>query len=379
MLTGGLLLTSFHPQPTDIPPVPWSVQMVDSVMRRGVPYRWHYENGLLHRAVEQVWHRTGDSQYYDYIEGDVDRFVDAAGNINTYNLADYNLDQIQAGRILFLLYRTTEDERYKRAICLLRDQLRTQPRTGEGGFWHKKVYPHQMWLDGIYMASPFHAEFARTFDEPASFDDIAHQITLIEKHTRDNQTGLLYHAWDENRQQRWANAATGCSQHFWGRAIGWYVMAIVDVLDYFPTAHVKRAELIAILHRTLDAVAKVQDHSTGLWYQVLDQGDRAGNYFEASASCMFVYAMCKGVRKGYLPPNHLELARKGYRGIHGKLIEIDGQGLVNLNWICETAGLGGTPYRDGSYEYYVGEKIVTNDYKGVGAFILASVEMEQAQ
>ncbi len=372
-------MTSSKSQPSNTPPVPWSVQMIDSVMRRGVPYRWRYENGLLHRAVEQVWYRTGNDQYYDYIKREIDQFVDAAGNIKTYNLAEYNLDQVNAGRILFLLYRTTGEERYKKAICLLRDQLRTQPRTSEGGFWHKKIYPHQMWLDGIYMASPFYAEFARTFDEPAGFDDVAHQITLIEKHTRDPKTGLLYHAWDESREQRWANAATGCSPHFWGRAIGWYVMAIVDVLDYLPVDHLQRAELIAILDRTLDAVAKVQDQSTGLWYQVLDQGDRAGNYLEASASCMFVYAMAKGVRNGYVAPHYLQVARKAYIGIHGNLIEIDDQGLVNLNRICESAGLGGTPYRDGSYEYYVGEKIVTNDYKGVGAFILASVEMEQAQ
>jgi unsaturated rhamnogalacturonyl hydrolase len=235
-----------------------------------------------------------------------------------------------------------------------------------------------MWLDGIYMASPFYAEFARTFDEPAGFDDVAHQITLIEKHTRDPKTGLLYHAWDESRAQSWANPVTGCSPHFWGRAIGWYVMAIVDVLDYLPVDNPQCAEHIAILERTLDAVVQVQDQSTGLWYQVLDQGDRAGNYLEASASCMFVYAMAKGVRNGYVAPRYLDVARKGYRGIHGNLIEIDDQGLVNLNQICQSAGLGGTPYRDGSYEYYVGEKIVTNDYKGVGAFILASVEMEQA-
>ncbi len=352
--------------------------MADSAIRRGVPYRWHYENGLMHHAIEQVWRRTGDHQYFDYIKDDMDRFVGAAGNIQTYDLAEYNLDQINAGRVLFLLYKTTGDERYEKAIRLLREQLKSQPRTRAGGFWHKKIYPHQMWLDGVYMASPFYAEFARTFDEPSGFDDVAHQITLIEQHTRDPKTGLLYHAWDESRGQRWANPATGCSPHFWGRAIGWYVMAIVDVLDYIPVEHPSREALIVILERTLDAVAKAQDQPTGLWYQVLDQGSRAGNYLEASASCMFVYAMTKGVRKGYLPPRYLDVARKGYRGIHGTLIEIDHQGLVNLNRICSSAGLGGTPYRDGSYEYYVGEKIVTNDYKGVGAFILASVEMEQA-
>ena len=242
---------------------------------------------------------------------------------------------------------------------------------------HLLIYPYQMWLDGIYMALPFYAEFGKTFGEPAAFDDVAHQIILIEKHTRDAKTGLLYHGWDESKQQRWANRETGCSPHFWGRAVGWYVMAIVDVLDYLPPDHPKRPDILAIFECAIEALVKVQDQSTGLWYQVLDQGNREGNYLEASGSCMFVYSIAKAVRQGYLPKSSLEVARKGYHGILDHLIHVDEQGLVNLEKICSVAGLGGTPYRDGSYEYYVCEKIATNDYKGVGPFILASIEMEQ--
>ena len=350
--------------------------MADSVIRRNVPFKWHYEHGLALLAIEKVWQKTGNGKYCDYIKSAIAQFVNVAGNINTYSIEEYNLDQINPGKVLFPLHKATGDERCRKALYLLREQLRNHPRTREGGFWHKKIYPHQMWLDGIYMASPFYAEFAQTFDEPAAFDDVAKQILLIEKHTRDPKTGLLYHGWDESKQQRWANPETGCSPHFWGRAMGWYAMAIVDVLDYLPTDHPQRETIIAIFERMIAALANVQDRPTGLWYQVLDQGNRAGNYLEASASCMFVYAIAKGVRKGYLADKYLDMAKKGYRGILGNLIDINDRGLVNLNGTCGGAGLGGNPYRDGSFEYYIGEKIVTNDYKGVGPFILAGLEME---
>jgi unsaturated rhamnogalacturonyl hydrolase len=287
-----------------------------------------------------------------------------------------NLDQINHGRVLFPLYQATGDERYRRAILLLRQQLAVQPRTDSGGFWHKMIYPYQIWLDGVYMAGPFYAEYARTFDEPAAFDDVAHEIVLTEQHTRDPKTGLLYHAWDERRQQRWANPETGCSPHFWGRAIGWYAMAIVDVLDYFPQDHPRGPQLIAIFARLAEAVAKVQDQASGLWYQILDQPERAGNYLEASASCMFTYAIAKAVRKAYLPTDWMAVARRGYEGILRDLITVDARGLVTLERVCSVAGLGGDPYRDGSFEYYVSEPVRANDYKGVGPFILASLEIE---
>ena len=358
----------------------WSIRMADAAIARYSPdaAKWHYEHGLLLKSIEQVWHATGQVKYWHFVKDAVDQFVAADGSIRTYRVDEYNLDQINSGKLLFSLWHATGDERYRAASRLLRRQLRSQPRTESGGFWHKLIYPFQMWLDGIYMASPFYAQYTLLFDEPAGFDDVVHQIVLMEEHARDPQTGLLYHAWDERKQQRWANPDTGCSPHFWGRAMGWYAMAIVDVLDYLPADHAARPTLIAILARLIPAVLKVQDQATHLWYQVLDQGSRAGNYLEASASCMFVYAIAKAVRMGYLAKTALDVAHTGYQGILDNLIRVDDQGLVNLEKVCSVAGLGGTPYRDGSYEYYVNEEIATNDYKGVGPFILASLEMENA-
>jgi unsaturated rhamnogalacturonyl hydrolase len=355
----------------------WSVSMATSVMQRSplLSRRWHYEPGVALLALKQVWLKSGKQEIYEYIKRNVDEFVGPDGDIRTYRLEEYNLDQINEGKLLFFLYEATSDERYKQAATLLREQLRTHPRTKEGGFWHKQIYPYQMWLDGIYMASPFYAEFASRFDEPKAFDDVAHQIILIEEHTRDPESGLLYHAWDESRSQKWADPDTGCSPHFWGRAMGWYAMAIADVLDYLPVDHAQRTQILAIFQATMNAVARVQDPISGVWYQVLDQGDRPGNYLESSASGMFVYAMAKGVRNGYLGEEYLAVARRGYDGILTEFVTVDDQGLVNLNGICAVAGLGGKPYRDGSFEYYIGEPVIANEYKGIGPFIMASVEM----
>lgn len=359
----------------------WSVRMADSVMKRHplLSRRWHYKPGVALMAIKQVWLKTGEQKYYDYIKRNIDEFVSPDGEIGTYRLEEYNLDQINEGKPLFLLYDATGDDRYKKAAYLLRKQLQTHPRTSAGGFWHKQIYPHQMWLDGIYMASPFYAEFARRFDEPEGFDDVAHQIILIEKHTRDPRTGLLFHGWDESKSQKWADPESGCSPSLWGRAIGWYAMAIPDVLDHLPRNHPKRDELLAIFETAVSAIARVQDPASGVWYQVLDQGDRPGNYLESSASCMFVYAIARGVRKGYLGQEVLAVARRGYEGILKQFVEVGEQGLVNLNGICSVGGLGGRPYRDGSFAYYVSEKVVTNEYKGVGAFVMASTEMESLE
>lgn len=359
----------------------WSVRAAESVMQRHpvVSMRWRYEAGVVLTGIKHVWLRTGDKRYLDYIRSNIDGFVDRSGAIRTYRRDEFNLDQINEGKLLFPLLRETGEGRYAEAARSLRGQLQEHPRTSEGGFWHKLIYPHQMWLDGIYMAGPFLAEFARVFDEPSGFDDVAQQIVLIESHTRDPHTGLLYHGWDESKSQRWADPQTGCSRSFWGRAIGWYTMAIVDVLDHLPGAHPQREPIIGILSRTVTALLRVQDPSSGTWYQVLDQGDREGNYLEASASCMFVYAIAKAIREGYLGEEHLGLIRKAYDGIIQRFVQVDDQGLVNLHQICSVAGLGGPfgeSYRDGSFAYYIGEEVVTNDYKGVGPFIMASVEME---
>jgi unsaturated rhamnogalacturonyl hydrolase len=354
--------------------------MVESTLQRYTlaDALWHYEHGLQVMAIQRAAEITGEERYMRFVSDWIDTFVQPDGSIRTYRVEEYNLDQINAGKLLFGALERTGEERYRKALELLRSQLRTQPRTKSNGFWHKKIYPHQMWLDGIYMAGPFLAEYARQFDEPALFQDVIHQILLIEEHTHDAQTDLLYHAWDESKQQRWADPVTGRSRYFWGRAIGWYMMAIVDVLDHIPREQHQRSKLTVILERTARALVRVQDEGTGLWYQILDLPEREGNYLEASASAMFIYAFAKAVRMDYLAPDFLFSGRRAYHGLLQNLIKIDSQGLLTLEKVCGGAGLGGEPYRDGSFEYYVSEKIIPNDPKGVGPFILAALEMERA-
>ena len=340
--------------------------------------RWTYEQGVVLRGMEEAWKQTHDPRYYDYIQQTMDRYVGDDGTIQTYRPEEYQLDNILLGRMLLFLYQETKQKKYHQAADLLREQLRKQPRTSQGGFWHKQIYPSQMWLDGLYMAGPFYAEYTKIFHETSDFDDIAKQFILIERHTRDPKTGLLYHGWDESRKQRWADTATGHSPNFWGRAMGWYAMALVDTLDYFPPNHPQRGALVAILKRLAAAIAKYQDEKSGLWYQVVDRAGSKGNYFESSAAAMFVYALAKGARENYLPASYSSVAAKGYRGMLNQFIHIKPDGMVDFNWTVSVGGLGGNPYRDGSYEYYLSEKVVTNDPKGVGALLLAATEMARA-
>jgi unsaturated rhamnogalacturonyl hydrolase len=362
--------------------LPYSQQMAKTVMTiwKDTLFtgdRWTYDQGVILKGIEGIWQQTGDKKYFDYIQKCMDRYVTADGTIRTYHQTDYNIDNVLCGRNVITLYKVLGNEKYYKAATLLREQLRKHPRVPEGGFWHKKVYENQMWLDGLYMGEPFYAEYARTFHDDTVFNDVARQLILMESKARDPKTGLLYHGWDASKKQRWANPRTGQSPNFWGRAMGWYGMALVDVLESFPADHPKRAELLAIINRFAAAVVKVQDKNSGLWYQVLDKATEKGNYPEASASCMFVYAMAKAVRGGYIPASYLPAIHKGYNGIIKQFIETDAKGQVNLKGTVSVSGLGGNPYRDGSYEYYLSEKVITNDAKGVGAFILASVEVER--
>jgi unsaturated rhamnogalacturonyl hydrolase len=301
--------------------------------------------------------------------------LDEDGSIQGYDAGEMNLDNINTGKAFLFLYKQTGGKKYKTAANTLRLQLEKQPRTNSGGFWHKRIYPHQMWLDGVYMSAPFFAEYASMFDEPDAFDLIAQQAELLWEHARDPESGLLYHAWDESRGMKWADDVTGCSPNFWGRSIGWYMMALVDMFDYFPASHSKRAVLIHILSELSKAVAAVQDEDSGLWYQLPDKKNVEGNYQEASASCMFVYAMAKAVRMGYIDTDFNTSIETGFKGILEHLTETDEHGYINLKNVCAVAGLGGYPYRDGSVSYYIHERIATNDYKGYGPFILASSEM----
>lgn len=382
LLVGNLMLAQAQ---TRLPKAPLSERLAATAMTRwkdswelepGKPEKWSYEQGVVLKGLEGVWYSTADGNYFKFIQRSIDRFVNDDGTIRTYKLEDYNIDNILNGRVLLMLYKVTEKDKYRKAAALLRQQLKTQPRNSEGGFWHKKIYPSQMWLDGLYMGEPFYAEYAETFHEDGDFDDIARQFVLMERHARDPKTGLLLHGWDEAKQQRWADPKTGRSPNVWGRAMGWYAMALIDTLDHFPRDHPERDSLIAILNRLAVAIKKYQSPKTGLSYQIVDKAGARGNYLEASASCMFVYALAKGVRQGYLSPySYLGVAQKGYQGITQQFIEIQPNGQVNLKGTVSVAGLGGNPYRDGSYDYYLSEKVVTNDPKGMGAFLMAGTEM----
>lgn len=346
-----------------------------SINNPGKPAKWEYDQALVLKAIEGVWHKTGNKKYFDYMQKMMDIFVGDNGEILSYKKQDFNIDNVLGGRVLLTLYGVTRKTKYYKAAALLREQLREQPRLQNGGFWHKKRYPDQMWLDGLYMGEPFYAEWAATFHEDTAFNDIANQFILMESNARDAKTGLLYHGYDESRKEKWADPVSGLSENFWGRAMGWYGMGLVDVLEYFPKDHPKRKALLVILTRFAEAISKVQDEKSGLWWDVLNFPDREGNYLESSASSMFVYTLAKGVRLGFLPTTYLSIAQKGYEGILKNFIE-EKDGRINLTGTVSVSGLGGKPYRDGSYEYYVNEKVVTNDPKGVGAFILAANEME---
>ena len=349
------------------------------VVNKGAP-QWIYEEGTLLQGEADVWQATANPKYYNYIKSSVDALVLKDGSVPTYNASKNALDDVLMGRMALLMYGVTQDKRYAIAAKTMRDQLTVHPRTQEGGFWHKQRYPEQMWLDGLYMAEPFYAEYAREFQEPKDFDDIALQFEVSEKHLRDPKTGLLYHGWDESKKEKWADPVTGLSQTFWSRGMGWYAMALVDTLDYFPEDNPQRAQLIAILNRLATALAKQQDARSGLWYQVTDKPNGKGNYLESSASSMFVYALDKGVRMGYLPVRFQAVAQKGYAGILTHFITTDASGQVHISQMVAKVGLGGDPpYRDGSYAYYAGEKVVSDDAKGLGAFMMASTEAEIAK
>lgn len=363
----------------------WSVRMAESEMIRNPSLwmvdfvkekKWNYTHGLMGLAFLKLHEATGDNSYFEYAKGYADSLIDENGVIYNYKKENYNIDHVNPGKMMFLLHDLTKNPAYEKVIHALREQLESQPRTPEGGFWHKKIYPDQMWLDGLYMGAPFYAEYALRYDRQEDFQDVVNQFLIAAANTHDTATGLYRHAIDASRKMAWADPATGQAPHAWGRAMGWFSMAIVDVLDFLPESQPGRDKLITIFRTMVDTLTEIQDPETGGWYQVLDRPGDPGNYIETSCTAMFAYSVFKGVRKGYLESNRLEIALKAYEGLVDNFIEVDEKGLVTMTNICGVAGLGGNPYRDGSYEYYIGEVIRNNDPKGVGPFMMASLEYE---
>lgn len=361
----------------------WSLRMANTVMAKSdslVYYvdrnpRWAYDVAFLGMAIDRLG--EADPRYSAYMKDWVDYFVQPDGSVTDYRKDEYNLDRIFPGRNIMTVYRRKPEERYRKALDSLISQLETHPRTNAGGYWHKKIYPWQMWLDGIFMASTYMVQYAAEFDEEKWFDVAALQAKLVYEKTLDSESGLLMHAWDESREQRWCDPETGKSKYPWSRATGWYTMALLDILEYLPADHPDRPELISILQNTCEALLKVRDPESGIWYQVLNQGGREGNYLEGSGSAMFTYVFARGARQGYLDAEYREIASQAFDGILRELVTVDESGMVTIHNICGGCGLGGNPYRDGSYEYYINEKKFDNDTKGVAPFILAAIELDR--
>lgn len=382
---GVLLALAAMPLRAQTGEKPMSVRMAESEMQRypeswqldfQPKLKWDYCHGLELGAMMDVYDRYGDRKFFDYALAYADTMVNEDGSIKKYKLTDYSLDRVNSGKILFRIYEQTKDVKYKKALDLLRSQFDGQPRNADGGFWHKKIYPHQMWLDGLYMGVPFLVEYAYRNSQPELYQEAIRQIKLVAQHTYDPKNGLYRHACDVSKTEKWADPRTGQSQHCWGRAMGWYAMAIVDALDFIPLHEEGRDSVLAILDNIAVQVKRLQSPE-GVWYQVLDKSGEPGNYLESSCSAMFIYTLFKAVRKGYLDESYLQVALKGYEGFLKEFVKTDGKGLVTVTKACAVAGLGGKNYRMGDYTYYINETIRDNDPKAVGPFILASLERER--
>jgi len=359
----------------------WATRFADAVIheadsliyfKREKP-KYEYDYAFLASAIDKL--RDVDPKYAAYARTYIDYFVKDDGHINGYKFSDFNIDRVRPGLNILGLYEDTGEEKYKLAAQTLASQMEAHPRTKSNGYWHKKVYPWQMWLDGIYMSHPFLTNYANVFNEPKRYDEVAFQILHIYEKTLDPETALLYHGWDESREQRWSNPETGQSKNFWSRAMGWYVMAVVDVLEVFPEDHPERENLISILNKTCEALMKVQDEKTGLWFQVLDKGSEEGNYIEGSGSAMFTYTFAKGAKLGFLPEKYKELANEAFDQMIEVLVREGDDGYPVLTSVCGAAGLGGNPYREADFAYYINEKKVDNDQKGIAPLIMAAIEL----
>lgn len=330
--------------------------------------RFHYHQGVFLSGMQKTYELCKDEKYYEYIKAWVDSIITEDGTISKFDTTQ--LDDLQPGILLYMLYERTGDERYKKALDTAVHYVRTFPVNDEGGFWHKGRYPGQMWLDGLYMGGPIIAQYARDFNDPELFDLAAFQAKLMEKKTKDEKTGLWYHAWDSLKATPWCDKETGLAPEFWGRSVGWVGVAILEDLDFFPADHKDRPELIRMTVDLLKALPKFQDEKTGLWYQVIDKGGCEGNWVESSCTCLFVAAMCKAVREGFLDSSYLQYAKKGYEGIIDR-IRYDERGVIIDN-ICVGTGVG-------DYAHYCARPTSENDLHGMGAFLIMATEVAKTE
>jgi unsaturated rhamnogalacturonyl hydrolase len=359
---------------TALTPIGWAEKACEALMNKFEPEqlppdRFHYHQGVFLSGMEKVWQQTHKKVYFDYIKRWVDSQVQPDGSVKKFNRDE--LDDIQPGVLLFNLYKETGDERYKTALHTLVPLLKDWNVNEEGGFWHKGRYPNQMWLDGLYMAGPIATMFGKAFDAPEYFDMMTFQALLMHKHTHDEKTGLLFHGWDASKQTPWADPVTGRAPEFWGRAIGWYPVALLEMFEYMPEDHKDKAQLVEITKDLLIALTKFQDPATGLWYQVIDKTDRPDNWLENSCTALFVHAIAKAVRFGYLDESYMEYAWKGYQGVIDTL-KFDDNGFVRIGNICIGTGIG-------DYAHYIARPTSENDLHGAGGFLLMCAEMNLAK
>jgi len=345
-------------------------------LREGKPASWNYIDGCMLTALMEMESLTGDRRYFDFVKSCIDHFVGEDGSIRTFKPEAHNLDDINEGRVLFALYDRTGEEKYRAAADFLRRCLDAQPRTAEGNFWHKAIYPNQVWLDGIYMAQPFSALYGTHFGD-GDCSDCVDQIKNVRIRMYDAVTGLYFHGYDASRTAFWADKATGCSRNFWLRSLGWFAVALADLLEILPAGE-GWDSLVSIFTGLMESAGRYADAETGMYWQVPDQGGREGNYLETSGSAMLAYAMLKGARLGVLDKSYAAKGQKTFDGIMGKYLTFTESGL-DLGGICLVAGLGpeNNRRRDGSYAYYISEPVVENDAKGVAPFVLAYTEIKR--
>lgn len=350
----------------------WNLEMI----RSGKSNKWNYIDGCMITGILELYEITGEARFLDFADRFLSGFVEENGHIRTYDPEEYSLDNVNPGKNLFPLYDLTGKEKYRKATERVRSQLSTMPRTPEGNFWHKLIYPNQVWLDGIYMALPFYMEYEKRFDAQKDCQDICQQIANVEIRMRDPETGLYYHGYDASRKMYWADPDTGCSPNFWLRAEGWFILGLVDVLEIMKDLPMQ-AESVHLQHMLLDlakALSKYQDPS-GLWYQLIALPELEGNYLETSGTALISAALLKAVRLGFLPESFRAVGEKAFYGIVDHRLTKNADGTPCVTGICLVAGLGGEQHRDGSVAYYLSEPVVQNDAKGVGPLLLAYTEM----
>ncbi|STO18519.1 glycoside hydrolase family 88/105 protein [Flavobacterium hibernum] len=338
--------------------------------------KWDYKMGLVLSAFEKLYQKTNEKVYLNYIKGYADEMIDADGNIKKYDIKEYNIDCANPAKLLFNLYDVTKDKRYLKVLQQIRTQLESQPRTASGGFWHKQIYPNQMWVDGLYMAEPFYTEYTVKYENGKALDDVAKQFELVQNHHVDKKTGLVYHAWDESKEIGWANTEIGTSPTIWGRGIGWYMMALVETLDYYPKTNKNYKTLVGYLNQIAKSVDKNKSAS-GLWYQVADKPEMTGNYLESSSSGMIIYALAKGADKGYLASGYKKMALKSFDAYVKEFVKKDDKGQVIISNVSSNVGLGGKPFRDGTNQYYINSKTKDNSSPALAAFLLSAIELNK--